>query len=478
MAFDLRFTKGHGTGNDFVLFADPDGEIDADAAPDRRHLRPPLRRRRATASSARCAPRSLADGAAALAEDAARRVVHGLPQRRRHRRPRCAATASASSPLPARPGPRRARRGRHRSRSAPAAGVRDVQRSADGFQVDLGRWRLDGGEPLVRAKEPPGRPARARHQRGQPARRRRPRRRRRARRPPTSRTSRSSTRSRPTAPTSSSWCRPSRSSRTAWAASGCACTSAAAARRCPAAPARSPPRSRRGTGPGPARPNEWRVRGARRRRRRAHVRRPRTASTCRSAGPAELVFDGGAEPRLTVRRGARGGQPSRSVRARSTRKPFVASRARTRRRSRPASVVGEPAVQRVGAEVLLHDEPGVRPGVEPGQPVLRASRAARACRPGSAGSTRSAAKRTSSGTSSGSTALMLLRPRSRGVASHEVEGALVDVDGPHRGIRGLERQGEGDRPPAAAEVEQVSACRGQRACRRAAPGCPGRCGPG
>ena len=24
----IHFTKGHGTGNDFVLFADPDGEID------------------------------------------------------------------------------------------------------------------------------------------------------------------------------------------------------------------------------------------------------------------------------------------------------------------------------------------------------------------------------------------------------------------------------------------------------------------
>ena len=27
----LAFTKGHGTGNDFVLFADPDGEIELDA---------------------------------------------------------------------------------------------------------------------------------------------------------------------------------------------------------------------------------------------------------------------------------------------------------------------------------------------------------------------------------------------------------------------------------------------------------------
>jgi diaminopimelate epimerase len=33
--------------------------------------------------------------------------------------------------------------------------VRDVQRSSTGFQVDLGRWRLDEGETLVRAKNLP-----------------------------------------------------------------------------------------------------------------------------------------------------------------------------------------------------------------------------------------------------------------------------------------------------------------------------------
>ncbi len=31
-------------------------------------------------------------------------------------------------------------------------GVRDLQRNTNGFQVDMGRWKLDGGEPLVRAK--------------------------------------------------------------------------------------------------------------------------------------------------------------------------------------------------------------------------------------------------------------------------------------------------------------------------------------
>ncbi len=32
MTLDIAFTKGHGTGNDFVLFADPKGEVDLDAA--------------------------------------------------------------------------------------------------------------------------------------------------------------------------------------------------------------------------------------------------------------------------------------------------------------------------------------------------------------------------------------------------------------------------------------------------------------
>jgi diaminopimelate epimerase len=34
-------------------------------------------------------------------------------------------------------------------------GVRDVQRNSSGFQADLGRWALDGGEPLVRARDVP-----------------------------------------------------------------------------------------------------------------------------------------------------------------------------------------------------------------------------------------------------------------------------------------------------------------------------------
>src|SRR5688572_11682644 len=68
MTTSLQFTKGHGTGNDFVLFADPDGEIDLTqeqmAAICDRHFG-------VGADGIMRAVRSsrLPDGAAALAED-------------------------------------------------------------------------------------------------------------------------------------------------------------------------------------------------------------------------------------------------------------------------------------------------------------------------------------------------------------------------------------------------------------------------
>ncbi|QEO09868.1 diaminopimelate epimerase [Protaetiibacter larvae] len=68
MSIEIAFTKGHGTGNDFVLFADPDGEIELDAAQlaalaDRRFGVGGDGVIRAVRSA------RLAEGAAALAED-------------------------------------------------------------------------------------------------------------------------------------------------------------------------------------------------------------------------------------------------------------------------------------------------------------------------------------------------------------------------------------------------------------------------
>jgi len=150
MATDLHFTKGHGTGNDFVLFTDPDGEIDL--TPDQisaicdRHFGIGADGIIRAVRSA-----SLAAGAAALAEDPAAEWFmdyrnadgsiaemcgNGIRVFARYLIENNLATLDPGETLSV----------------GTRAGVRDVQRSSTGFQVDLGRWRLDGGEVLVRAK--------------------------------------------------------------------------------------------------------------------------------------------------------------------------------------------------------------------------------------------------------------------------------------------------------------------------------------
>lgn len=153
MTDTLLFTKGHGTGNDFVLYADPDGEhlLDAGrlAAIADRHFG-------VGGDGVIRAVRSenIADGAAILAEEpeaewfmdyvnadgsvaemcgnGIRVFVHYLIER---------------GLLELAPG--------HSVPIGTRAGVRDVHRLADGYAVDLGRWRLTGEEPLVKARELP-----------------------------------------------------------------------------------------------------------------------------------------------------------------------------------------------------------------------------------------------------------------------------------------------------------------------------------
>lgn len=145
----VAFTKGHGTGNDFVIIADPDGalELSADqvAALCDRHFGIGadgiLRVVRSTA---------IAEGAATLAEEPAaewfmdyrnadgsiaemcgngvRVFVHYLLRSG-------LATLEPGSTLPI----------------GTRAGVRDITRSANGYQVDLGLWKLSGDDPLVTA---------------------------------------------------------------------------------------------------------------------------------------------------------------------------------------------------------------------------------------------------------------------------------------------------------------------------------------
>ena len=149
----LHFTKGQGTGNDFVLYSDPDG-------------RQPLTPQQIAAICDRHfgigadgvirAVRSthLPEGAEALAEDdgaewfmdyynadgsVAEMCGNGIRVYVRYLLASGLAQLADGDTLPI----------------GTRSGVRDVQRNLTGFQVDLGRWSLDGGEPLVRAKELP-----------------------------------------------------------------------------------------------------------------------------------------------------------------------------------------------------------------------------------------------------------------------------------------------------------------------------------
>ena len=146
----LQFTKGHGTGNDFVLYSDPEGERELTpaqiAAICDRHFG-------VGADGVIRAVRSanIDAGAAALAEDPdaewfmdyrnadgsiAEMCGNGIRVYVKYLIEQGLATIEPGSTIAI----------------GTRAGVRDVQASNNGFQVDLGRWRLDGNEPLVRAK--------------------------------------------------------------------------------------------------------------------------------------------------------------------------------------------------------------------------------------------------------------------------------------------------------------------------------------
>ncbi len=149
----LNFTKGHGTGNDFVLFSDPEGEIELSAAQiaaicDRHFGVGADGVLRAVKS------KNIPEGAAALAEDSAAEWFmdyhnadgsvaemcgNGIRVFARYLIDNSLADLEPGGTLPI----------------GTRSGVRDVQRNASGFQADLGRWELEGGEPLVRARELP-----------------------------------------------------------------------------------------------------------------------------------------------------------------------------------------------------------------------------------------------------------------------------------------------------------------------------------
>ncbi|MEV4669993.1 MULTISPECIES: diaminopimelate epimerase [unclassified Microbacterium] len=143
----VAFTKGHGTGNDFVIIADPDGELDLTAEQvavlcDRNFGIGADGVLRVVRSSA------IDVGAAALAEEPdaewfmdyrnadgsiAEMCGNGIRVFAHYLVRSGLASIEPGSTLPI----------------GTRAGVRDVTRSETGYQVDLGRWRLSGDDPLV-----------------------------------------------------------------------------------------------------------------------------------------------------------------------------------------------------------------------------------------------------------------------------------------------------------------------------------------
>jgi len=149
----IHFTKGHGTGNDFVLFTDPEGEIDLTpaqiAAIADRHFGVGGDGVIRAVKSAH-----LPDGAAALAEDPAAEWfmdyhnADGSPAEMCGNGIRVFARYLIDNGLVDLPDGETLAIGTR-------SGVRDVQSNRSGFQADLGRWSLDGTEPTVRARNLP-----------------------------------------------------------------------------------------------------------------------------------------------------------------------------------------------------------------------------------------------------------------------------------------------------------------------------------
>ena len=150
MSATIHFTKGHGTGNDFVLFADPDGLVELTpqqiaAIADRHFGVGGDGVIRAVRSS------KLPDGAAALAEDEAAEWFMDYHNADGSVAEMCGNGIRVFARFLLDNGLTELIDGDTLAIGT-RSGVRDVQQNRSGFQADMGRWSLDGGEPLVRAR--------------------------------------------------------------------------------------------------------------------------------------------------------------------------------------------------------------------------------------------------------------------------------------------------------------------------------------
>ncbi len=153
MTTTVRFTKGQGTGNDFVLFSDPDAEFDL--TPER--IRALADRRFGVGGDGVIrAVRSerLPEGAAILAEDDAAEWFMDYHNADGSVAEMCGNGIRVFTKFLIEQGLTTLEPGETLAIGT-RAGVRDVQLNRGGFQVDLGRWQLDDGEPEVTAKSLP-----------------------------------------------------------------------------------------------------------------------------------------------------------------------------------------------------------------------------------------------------------------------------------------------------------------------------------
>lgn len=147
MANTLEFHKGHGTGNDFILIGDPEGELALSGAQITalcdRHVG-------IGADGLIRAVRSerIAEGAAVLAEEPEATWFMDYYNADGSIAEMCGNGIRTFVRYLTETGLADLERGDSIAIGT-RAGVRDVQRSAQGFSVDLGRWRLEEEGPLV-----------------------------------------------------------------------------------------------------------------------------------------------------------------------------------------------------------------------------------------------------------------------------------------------------------------------------------------
>lgn len=160
MAISLHFTKGHGTGNDFVLYTDPEGEMPLTpsqiAALCDRHFGigadGVIRAVKSSKLNRKHEPGQIVSdpaGAAALEEDSAAEWFmdyynsdgslsemcgNGIRVYAKYLLETGLTSINPGDSLPI----------------GTRAGVRDLTAQGTSFQVDMGRWSFDGGEPVVK----------------------------------------------------------------------------------------------------------------------------------------------------------------------------------------------------------------------------------------------------------------------------------------------------------------------------------------